>query len=212
LGKAEHVTVSAPVADRGLPVSVLKRRCRGALADRGVKDACMIFHGYRLDRDGNCLVWSPHYHVLGFVEDGFDRCRDCVHARGDCSFCDGFKGREVRGFAKDGYIVKVHDERESVFGTAHYQLNHATIRLGIKRFHVVSWFGKLSSRSGLKVVKEKVVPACPVCGGEMSRSVYVGRFRIVKDVGSPDYVSWFVDDEFNEYGEPNFIDVVGSHG
>jgi hypothetical protein len=65
--------------------------------------------------------------------------RKCVHTREDCASCVGFKGREVRGFAKDGYLVKVHGKRETVFGTAYYQLNHATIRYGIRRFHVVTW-------------------------------------------------------------------------
>ncbi len=201
LGKVEHITVSAPVGDRDLPVPILKKRCRSALVDRGVIDCCMIFYGYRMDKERTCLEWSPHYHVLGFIKgDSFDRCRGCIHTRDDCASCDGFKGREVRGFAKDGYLVKVHAERESVFGSAHYQLNHATVKVGIRRFHVVSWFGKLSSRGGLKVEREKAVISCPACGGEMSRSVYVGCRFIVKDVGSPDYVSWFVDDEFGRSG------------
>ena len=56
------------------------------------------------------------------------------------------KGREVRGFEKDGYLVKVHESRKTVFGTAHYQLNHATIRVGIKRFQSVTWFGSVAYR------------------------------------------------------------------
>jgi hypothetical protein len=37
----------------------------------------------------------------------------------------------------------------------------------------------------------------------------VGSRRIVKDVGHADYVPLFVDDEFDENGEPNYIDVDG---
>jgi hypothetical protein len=33
--------------------------------------------------------------------------------------------------------------------------------------------------------------------------------RIVKDVGSPDYVPLFVDDEFDESGQPNYVEVGG---
>lgn len=207
-GKAEHVTVSVPVVDRNLSEVVLRVKCRDALRDRGVVGGCMIFHGFRIDRERECLVWSPHYHTLGFVEGGFDRCRDCVHARSDCGLCDGLKGREVRGFARDGYLVKVFDRRKTVFGSAHYQLNHATVRVGIRRFQSVTWFGSCSYRKfkGEVLVSQDV---CPACDGEMVRSFYVGKRFIVKDVGSPDYVSLFLDDEFGEGGEPNFVDVVG---
>jgi hypothetical protein len=43
----------------------------------------------------------------------------------------------------------------------------------------------------------------------MTRSVYVGKRRIVKDIGSPDYVALFVDDEFDESGQPNYVEVGG---
>ena len=206
LGVVEHITVSVPVVDRGLPEAVLRVNCRNALRDFGVTGACMIFHAYRIDRERNCLTWSPHYHCLGFVEGGFDHCRECVHSRGDCASCGGLKGRGVRGFAENGYLVKVHDKRKTVFGTAHYQLNHATIKYGIKRFHVVTWFGSVSYRmfKGVKLKSEKV---CPVCQEEMHKCAYVGKQHIVKDVGDPDYVPLFADDEFNDVGEPNYIEI-----
>ena len=65
---------------------------------------------------------------------------------------------------------------------------------------------RLFKRTGsvLRFLKER-----HFCGGEMVRAVYVGSRRIVKDVGHPDYVPLFVDDEFDENGEPNYIDVDG---
>lgn len=207
-GKPEHITVSVAVVDRGLPESVFREKCRIALFDRGVIGGQMTFHGYRIDRRRNVLYWSPHFHILGFIKGGFDRCRDCVHDRGDCRSCSGFKGREVRGYAKDAYLVKVHDIRKTVFGTAHYELNHATIRIGIKRFASVTWFG-VCSYSKFKSVKLKAEVLCPACRSEMVRSVYVGKRHIVKDLGDPDYLPVFVDGEFGENGEPNYIDVVG---
>lgn len=207
LGDAEHISVSVPVCDRDLPESVLRVKCRNALFDRGVSGGCMIFHGYRMNKERDCLVWSPHYHVLGFIKGGFG-CRGCVHNREDCVSCDGFKGREVRGFKRDGYLVKVHGRRETVFGTAHYQLNHATIKYGIKRFHAVTWFGSASYRmfKGLKLKSEKV---CPACQELMVRCVYVGVNRYSHDVGDVDYVALFADDEFGDDGQPNYIEVVG---
>jgi len=219
LGVIEHIVVSPRVDDRGLPEHILRVKCRDALVDRVVLGGCMVFHGYRLDRKREVLVWSPHYHVLGFIEGGFDHCRECVHERDDCRSCHRFKGREVRGFEKDGYLVKVMGKREksyydgedNIFGTAFYQLNHATIRLGVKRFHVVTWFGSCGNRkfSGEKLMAE---PKCLVCGEEMSRAVYVGKEPIVKNVGHEDYVPVFAFDEFDENGEPNFIDYYGNGG
>ena len=207
-GKPEHITVSVAVVDRDLPESVFRKRCRLALLDRGVIGGEMTFHGYRIDRLRGCLVWSPHYHCLGFIEHGFDRCRECVHDRGDCALCDGLKGREVRGYVKDRYLVKVHDIRKTVFGTAHYQLNHAAIRVGIRRFQSVTWFGVCSYRK-YKSAKLKAVTLCAVCGGEMSRCGHVGRRHIVKDLGHADYVPVFVDDEFDVSGAPNYVDLGG---
>jgi len=208
-GKIEHITVSVAVADRDLPESVLRKRCRDALVDRGVSGACMIFHGFREREDRLALVWSPHYHALGFIEGGFDRCRSCVHNREDCRICDGFKGREVRGFAKDGYLVKIHEERKTVFGTAWYQLNHATVRVGVKRFQSVTWFGNVSYCK-FRSEKSKSEVLCPACENEMVRSFYVGDRHIAKDIGDADYVPLFVDDEFNSSGQPNYVDAVGS--
>lgn len=208
LGVPEHITVSVAIADRDLPESVMRKRSWDALRDRGGSGAGFIFHGYRKNEGRKVLVWSPHYHAIGVINGGFDRCRECSHDVNDCRSCDGFKGREVRGFAKDGYLVKVHDKRKTVFGTAHYQLNHATIRLGIKRFQVVTWFGTLSYRK-FKSTPLESQDVCSVCHGDMTKAAYVGKRRIVKGVGVVGYVPVFVDDEFNESGEPNYIDFVG---
>lgn len=168
----------------------------------------MIFHGYRKDRSRGVLSWSPHYHVLGFIRGGFDVCRDCVHDRGDCASCGFFKGREVREYANDKYLVKVFEKRKTVIGTAFYQLNHATIRVGIKRFHVATWFG-VCGYSKMKGKKAKAVATCPACHSEMVKKIHWGKRVIVKDIGDPEYLEWFVDDEFDGSGLPNYVDVGG---
>jgi hypothetical protein len=53
-----------------------------------------------------------------------------------------------------------------------------------------------------------VEDTCPACGEEMTRSIHVGKDRIVRDVGNPEYVSVFVLPEFDENGDPNYVDVV----
>jgi hypothetical protein len=212
LGKVEHIIVSVAVADYDLPESVMRKKCRDALKDRGVIGAGMIFHGFRVDKERQVLAWKPHYHALGYIGNGgFDRCRDCVHKRDDCKSCDGFKGREVRGFAKDGYLVKVMPARKTVFGTAFYLLNHATIRLGIKRFHSLTYFGNCAKRM-FKSAEIEVKISCPVCQEEMVRSAHVGKRRIVKDIGHVDYVPVFADERLDENGDLNYVPVGGSVG
>jgi len=209
-GVAEHVTVSVPPEDYGFDEKVLREKCRLALLDRGVFGGGMIFHGYRIDKKRRVLVWSPHYHTLGFVLGGFDRCRKCVHNREDCRSCSGFKGKEIRGYEKDRYLVKVFDERQTVFGTAWYQLNHATVRVSaFRRFHVVTWFGVCGNRKygSAKLGSEDV---CPVCGEDMTKCHYTGKKHICKDIGEVGYKPWFVDDELDVNGEPNYPEVVGS--
>jgi len=208
-GKVEHIMVSVAIADRGLSESTMRKKSRDALKDRGVIGGCMIFHGYRVGKDHESLVWSPHYHCLGYIEGGFDRCRKCVHKREDCKSCIGFKGREVRGYAKDGYLVKVLAERETVFGTAYYQLNHATIRLGVKRFHVVTWLGNCATRM-FKSAEVKAQIVCPICKEDMVRSAYMGKRRIARDIGHVDYEAVFPFERLDENGELNFVPLDGS--
>jgi hypothetical protein len=38
----------------------------------------------------------------------------------------------------------------------------------------------------------------------------MGKRFIARNVGDDNYRAWFADDEFNENGEPNYSEVVGS--
>ena len=208
-GKIEHICVSVHPDDYGLPEKVIRKKSRLALSVRGVVGGCMIFHGFRMDRERGVLVWSPHYHALGFILEGYSRCRDCVRKWNCLKGCGGFDDRSYQQFLKDGYFVKVFAERETVFGTAFYQLNHATVRVAISRFHAVTWFGVCANRkyASVKVASEDV---CPACGDEMVRCAYVGKRFIPRNIGHPDYKSCFVDDEFDESGKPNYKELDGS--
>lgn len=206
LGKVEHLMVSIPLESRDLPEPVMREMCRRALLDRGVSGGCMLFHGFREDKSRHVLAWSAHYHVLEFIQGGYT-CRDC---RKVCSKgCGGFINRSYRCFESDRCIVKVHDERKTIIGTAHYQLHHATIHVGIRRFRSVTWFGSASCRK-FRAVKHKAECPCPACGQEMVKSFYVGHKVIVKDIGNSAYVPVFLDDEFDAFGRPNYVDIVGS--
>ena len=206
--------MSPSVADHGLSEYVMRKKCRDVLFDRGIVGGCMIFHGY--SKGKKRLPWKPHYHVLGFVLGGYSRCRNCSRKWHCLKGCGGFDDRAWQAFQRDGYYVKVFAEREkshygdkrNIFGTAFYQLHHSTVRLSIKRFHVVTWFGVCGNRK-YATPKVKSEVTCPLCGEEMVRSVYVGSRHIVKDVSHPDYEPVLLFNEFGEDGEPNFIDVIG---
>jgi hypothetical protein len=194
----EHFTVSVPEEDYCLPYNVRRRKCEDAALDRGVLGAAFIYHGYRVDHTRMVLTFSPHFHGLGIIgHGGFDRCRDCVHARQDCGECDGFKGREVRGYARDRYLVKVFEKRQTVGGTAFYQLHHATIKLGLKRSNIVCWFGVLGNsvfkRKGAKVKPKALCPVCALAGVRtvMAHKKYVGKKPIAMNIGDPCYVRVF---------------------
>ena len=104
-GKPDHIVVSVPLEDYDLPEKVLRKKCRLALTVRGVNGGGMIFHGFRIDRNRGVLVWSPHYHTLGFIEGGY-RCRDCERKWNCLKDCGEFDDRSWQQYLKDGYYVK----------------------------------------------------------------------------------------------------------
>lgn len=53
---------------------------------------------------------------------------------------------------------------------------------------------------------------CPICDGEMVRCFHAGKRFIARNIGDEDYEAWFVDEEFDEFGEPNYVEIVGSRG
>jgi len=209
-GKAEHVVVSLPIWDYSLRYEDVRNKVVKILENRGVIGGCMIFHGFRYD-DVRLWYWSPHFHVLGVIKGGY-RCRNCNHERGDCRNCSGFNGREVRGFEKDGYIVKVLGARISNYWTAYYQLEHSTIRTNVKRPHASTWFGVCSYRR-LKVKVEKRKSICPICGEELVKLHHLGVRRIVKEKKKEGFVFSFVGDLADDNGSPNWCEAPsGSYG
>lgn len=89
-------------------------------------------------------------HILGFIEGGYEKSRHCsktekVYRAGSSKYvkkhgnnrlfasCDGFENRVRQSFKKHRYIIKVTDERRSVFATAWYQLSHMAIRKGARQ-------------------------------------------------------------------------------
>jgi len=199
-GAVEHIVASVPVRDYGLSYEEMRIRAVKALSERGVVGGVVIFHGFRYNMR-HYWYWSPHFHCLGFIIGGYARCRGCRSQL--CSKCDGFEGRTRRMFLKDGFIVKVLGERKTVGGTAWYQLNHASIKVGVRRFHVATWFGNCSYRK-LKVTAEMRKQVCPICKHDLVDLRYFGAKNIVLDKDAPEFTRDFVTD-IEEDGRPVWV-------
>jgi len=211
-GMVEHCMASVPVKDYGLSYEVLREKARVAIRKRGIIGGVLIFHGFRYDRDNTFKwYWSPHFHILGYFASAYSRCRGCREQI--CSKCDGFEGLTRRLYETDGWIVKVMEERKTVGGTAWYQLHHSSVKVGVVRMHVATWFGVCSYRK-LKVTKEKKEKrVCPICKHELEDLRYFGSkvmacpFYIPKlnrasfeDLEEAGRVVWVVETRKREYG------------
>src|SRR3972149_9721288 len=113
--------------------------------------------------------------------------------------CGGFGDRAYQNFLKDGWIVKVLGERITVFGTAWYQLNHASVKVGVVRFQVATWFGVCSYRK-MKVTPEKRKEFCPICQHDLIEICYHGLKSFETDLKSRAYVR----DSFEDYEEGGY--------
>ena len=207
-GAVEHIVVSAPQEAYNLSEDVLRKKARSVLLSCGIFAGTMIFHGFRVDKERMVLAWGSHYHSLGFVDGGYDRCRECKG--GDCYACDGIQGKLYRAYRETGWIVRILDKRETVYGTLWYLLHHSTIRLGVKRFCAITYFGRMAynnfSTKGL-LDECKAESKCFICDGEMVKCFYVGKLRFAKKLGDVDYEPFFA---VHMSESDNFVEVVGS--
>jgi hypothetical protein len=191
-GVVEHIIAAVPPSDYNLSYEALRRKVVKALTARGVIGGCLIFHGFRYANFAESKkrnvpfgwYWSPHFHCLGFIKGGYSRCRSCekFEHRGiySCAGCSGFENVTREQFKKDKLVAKVLGERITIRGTAYYQLNHASVKVGVKRFHPATWFGVCSYRR-LKVVYEQEHLLCPICQHECVGLRYFGGQHIVTD-------------------------------
>ena len=101
--------------------------------------------------------------------------------------CDGALGHFYREYRKNGYIVKVMGERKTVYGTAWYQLNHATVIKNVKRFHCATWFGVVSYRK-MNVAKAEHKRRCPICNSELVKLRYMGFKHFINNRSHVEYV------------------------
>jgi hypothetical protein len=186
--KVEHFIASLSKEEcLKLGYDALRKLMLKALFERGIVGGCYVYHHFRYHgKDetyfGEKPHWfvSPHFHILGFLHGGYNRCRFCAARRrkgwvgeGVCDNCNQFEAVTRRANKKDGFIVKVAEdkkgnagERESIGATLWYELNHSCLKRDDKKHVVVNWFGKCGRNA--KVIPKGKIPQfehlCPICG------------------------------------------------
>ncbi len=230
-GKAEHVIASVPKSeyvmfDEGYGGYLKAReRVQKILSNRGVIGGSLCFHGFRFANAKESRMkgvpfgwyWSCHWHIVGFLVDGYT-CRGCVHNndsdRALCRKCrGGFEGKTRRAFDYDAWIVKVNAARKTLLGTLYYNLNHSTIIPSKERFHPLTFFGVCGIRA-LKLDKSEFKEnpeLCPICGSELVPLRYLGgdMARIVKEF----WIREFEEPVFDKDGLPVWVEKSsGSSG
>ena len=123
--------------------------------------------------------------------------------RDSCYSCDGVEGRCYRVYGDTGYIVRVLDKRETVGGTAYYQLNHSSMDMLKRRFRVAVWFGRCGYNNlGVKFEKPRLL--CPLCGSQCGFLDYVGSKPLVIDKESRDFKRELFE-SFLQDGQPAWV-------
>lgn len=207
-GYPEHVVYSIPKSEYDLDLGVMRGLAVRRLRSRRIVGGVMIFHAFRFNKRSRVWDRGFHFHVLGFILGGY-QCRGCSHwAHRDCkSDCDGFQALAWKLQQEDGCFVKVLGRRkkvlakyrvsgkpvkDNIFGTAWYQLNHASVKIGVERFHVATWFGTCSYRR-LKVTREVRERLCPLCQHELVPVRYFGS-RVFDPSEARSWLSPLVED------------------
>ena len=204
-GQVEHIVVSVPSEFYGLGCETVRSKIMKGLRERGVIGGFVIPHAERYANKVEAkwknvpFGWrfSFHTHVLGFIKGGYGRCRNCAKVRNSdygkpcfdvCKGCSGFEAVTRKMNEKDSLIVKIAEDksgakrvRNTIGGSAWYQLNHASYRVGNGRGHphVGTYFGVCK---GMKLTVEKKDAVCPLCGDKLEQLDYFGSKTFENEV------------------------------
>lgn len=96
--KAEHVVWSPPQSDYGLSFELLVAKMMRDFEVLKVVGGVRLFHMERFAKKWEARRkrvpegWriSLHFHIIGFIDGGYRRCRLCKKDRHECFECDGF--------------------------------------------------------------------------------------------------------------------------
>lgn len=194
-GKVEHLSVSVPVKDWDLSFEDMRRKAAEVAKSRGVIGGSFIYHGARFNRVKG-WYFSPHFHCLGFVLGGY-RCRYCERKSHCLKGCGGLDDVNWQKYQVDRWYVRVlspRQERRNVRRTASYELGHCTIKVGVRNFRVVTYWGVASYRK-LRIddkvraeFEAALRGACPICGYGLKKGKYVGVEPLITDRKNPDFM------------------------
>jgi hypothetical protein len=205
-GQVEHIVASVPSEFYGLGYETVRNKVMKGLRERGIIGGFIIPHAERYANKSEAkwknvpFGWrfSLHFHILSFILGGYGKCRNCSKVRESdygkpceavCKGCSGFEAVTRRMNVKDKLIVKVAEDksgakraRNTIGGTAWYQLNHASYRVGNGRGHphVGTYFGVCK---GMKLTVEKKDVVCPLCGDKLEQLDYLGSKTFENEVG-----------------------------
>jgi hypothetical protein len=224
----EHLQASLPESDYGLSYKDMCEKAISALKASHVFGGNIIFHAFRKDYDKCELFPSYHFHCLGHIRGGY-KCRDCEHLKcsskmrlycgASAGSCDGFEQVTRKAHVNDGWIVSlaknengVVEKRNSLFGTAWYQLEHSALEVGVKRFQIVKWFGAVNNCK-LKTVHSPPECNCPACHSPMKLDYLPDGVSVVSNRGERGFVKNFVtehieDDVGSEESESDSVSVT----
>jgi hypothetical protein len=168
-GQPIHVTASVPhgLYNEGM-ISLRKKSYKimkkvgfigGVCISHPFREACQIC-GFEKDWNTKTCVncgasqfrwyFSPHFHFLGY------------------GWLRGIK----KNYEETGWVVKNLGVRKTLHGTAMYQLSHAGVH---KKYHTVTWFGRLSYNNFKckKLVRKEDV--CPLCNNSLGYLIWIGE-------------------------------------
>ena len=204
VGEVEHISTSLPKNLYDLPPNLMIKWSIDACRRSGIIGGVNILHPFRKDLKKRQLYKSFHYHVLGYVKGGYDRCRSCIKV-GSCWSCDGFEGVTRRAHQADGWIVSlaknqdgVVEKRESLFGSAWYQLEHSGYKVGVRNFQIVTWWGVVA-KNRFKTEKRRVPLECPVCTDALKASWLPDGVEVVANRGEKGFLKNFTLPHFDDW-------------
>jgi len=158
-GREIHVVASVPRRLWSLDYAKLRTKAQFLLKKVSFYGGSIVFHPFRWSKRELKWFFSPHFHCLGF------------------GWINGNKVAQIH--RKSGWIIKNLGVRDSVFGTAYYELSHAGVHSKYKSF---TWFGIFSyNKLNIPKLAESKLK-CPICGRKLVRVDYFG----IGESGVPD--------------------------
>ncbi len=165
--KPIHVIVSPPKWKQNITFTELKKEMRKMAKRAGVFGGCVMFHAYRLTKDGKNWYYSPHFHIIGY----------------------GWVKNTKKISSDEGWVIKnkgVRDSSGSVYNTVGYLLSHTAIADGVSS---VTWFGDLGYRAKYSFeLKPDIIDCnndtCPFC------NQYLVLFELVSMDRPPPDKEW----------------------